>query len=113
MKFQRLSYSDFNNNLYSLTGLDLRYAPVQPHESSSGLYSGGQDKKLSIAPEQASKIFEVAEVIFNTKTLHRDQRRMLTAILRLHSEEGSTKMIIGRSEDQRKLEGLLKAALIF
>ncbi|MDT0556093.1 hypothetical protein [Patiriisocius hiemis] len=102
------SYTDQNNNSYYISETEIRYIPITPSESSSGVYSGGNKKNVSISKAQFSEISEKCDAIFNTPNLQTSQRRMMTSILRFSSSSESKKIILTPSEKRKELEHLLK-----
>ena len=105
-----LRYHDQNNNLYHLEDQHFRYHPVQPKESSSGRYSGGEPAKHQISETLSQQIFAMAEEILQDSRLHTEQRRMMTAILSLKSKDDGQRVILSRSKLRSEFENLLGQA---
>ncbi len=105
-----LRYHDQNNNLYHLEGRAFRYRPIQPKESSSGLYSGGEPAEHQISAELSQEIFALAEQILKTSSIHTQQRRMLTSVLSLKSDQNWRPATLVRSPLRTDLEALLDQA---
>lgn len=102
------SYTDQNNNSYYISENEIRYVPISPSESSSGVYSGGTKKSVSISKTQFSEISKKCDAIFNTPNLQTNQRRMMTSILRFSNSSESKKIILKTSEEREELEYILK-----
>lgn len=102
------SYTDQNNNSYYISENEIRYVPISPSESSSGVYSGGTKKSVSISKTQFSEISKKCDAIFNTPNLQTNQRRMMTSILRFSNSSESKKVILKTSEERKELEYILK-----
>jgi hypothetical protein len=82
-------YSDGNSNLYILTSTELKYVPVKPENSSSGVYDGGEAKSISITSVQFSEIQSLLEQALNKPDIHMENRIMMSG--KITSLEGSTK----------------------
>ncbi|MEZ4990661.1 MAG: hypothetical protein R2824_09625 [Saprospiraceae bacterium] len=105
---ETIKYVDFNNNVYTIAGGKLHYAPMKVENSSSGIYSGGDEQLITLSEEQLAMIGEKAQAIADTLSLHLEQRQMLTAVLFVGEGEDRKKFIVARSELQGGLEKLLK-----
>ena len=103
-----IKYVDFSNNVYTIRETSFHYDPMQPKYSSSGTYSGGEEVKKEIPSALFNQVKSLAATIVSNKSLHQEKRRMLTALLYITKEGENTKYIIGRSSDQKALEGVLK-----
>ena len=101
---QSIKYIDLNNNVYSVTSTLICYQPMKMEMSSSGLYEGGEEKELPLAEMVFNKIIELVQAIIEDTTIHRTQRRMLTAMLYVDGE----RWIIARSSIQSDLQTFLK-----
>jgi hypothetical protein len=102
------SYTDQNNNSYYISENEIRYVPISPSESSSGVYSGGTKKSVSISKTQFSEISKKCDAFFNAPNLQTNQRRMMTSILRFSNSSESKKIILKTSEEREELEYILK-----
>ncbi len=60
-------YIDGNNNDYEICGDSIIYTPVTAIESSSGEYSGGNQKRVKISTEQFQKIESIIKLILKDK----------------------------------------------
>lgn len=49
-------YADGNGNVFIISATTLEYQPVKAAESSSGVYSGGEPKTISLTSDQYSAI---------------------------------------------------------
>jgi len=76
MKTKTYTYIDGNNNDYVITKDSISYIPITPEKSSSGIYSGGEPKKVKITKEQFSKIEGMMKAIQKDKKSHADKREM-------------------------------------
>jgi hypothetical protein len=102
------TYIDGNNNTFTITSDSLIYDPIQPHESSSGTYSGGQPKRVALAATQFQKIEALIKSIQKDKTSHESTRQMGFGTLVV----GKTTIFLNMNSDHKKLlEQELKACL--
>lgn len=108
---KRIQYTDFNNNLFDILPHSLTYKAIKAAQSSSGIYSGGEDRNLELPEGVFEQIVHKARAIAADTSLHLSQRRMLTAILLLEEEAASRRYIIGRSPAQAELEALLQTLI--
>src|SRR3990172_8087771 len=76
MKTKTYTYIDGNNNDYVITKDSINYIPITPEKSSSGIYSGGESKKIKITKEQFAKIEGMMKAIQKDKKSHADKREM-------------------------------------
>jgi len=108
-----IRYADFNNNQYTLSGAKLTYNPIQPINSSSGTYSGGEPMESQLTEDQLTEIYQAASILADKESLHLEKRRMLTAVLSFKpaTAETSIRYILARSEEVQAFETLLKEAL--
>lgn len=103
-----IQLSDFNNNTYRVTSNKITYKAIQPHESSSGTYSGGEDFERNISTEQFQIICtKVQEIMENTR-IQTDKRRMMTARLFVKTNVDNQRFIIINSKELRELLAVLK-----
>lgn len=103
-----IQLNDFNNNTYRITSNKITYKAIQPHESSSGTYSGGEDFERNISTEQFQTICTKVQLIMDNKAIQTNQRRMLTARLFVKTETDSQRFTIVNSAALRELLTVLK-----
>lgn len=106
-----LTYYDFSNNRYRVTKEKIHYLPMTPEQSSSGTYSGGEEKECGISMEIFAEIVEQVKAITENTSLHQEKRRMLTAMMVVDWGEESGRYIIRRSAEQKSLVALFKKGL--
>ena len=104
-----ITYLDFNNNSYKVSTDRISYEPIRIEDSSSGEYSGGEPAEAALTEDEFLEIYELAKAIMKDKTLHRNKRRMLTAMMIHHQEEEAEKYILARTEPQRTFAKALKS----
>jgi len=106
------TYVDQNNNRYYISQLSIDYHPIKASESSSGVYDGGEEKKVSISEENYTELVSLAEEFLSTKNSKNIKREMLTAILYSKDQNENKRSIVLRpSEKRSQFEKLLKEFL--
>lgn len=105
----QIVYHDFNNNRYEIDAESFVYIPITPKESSSGHYSGGAGVEKKIESDYFLEVMVAAKALMNEKTLHREKRKMLTAMLTIREGEDVETAILGRSVLQRELDRIVKS----
>ncbi|NJO88926.1 MAG: hypothetical protein HC831_08195 [Chloroflexia bacterium] len=107
-----LEYSDGNGNYYKITVDSIIYNPITKEMSSSGLYDGGDPVEKSITKVEFLAIRNEFEAIFNKKEIHIQHRMKTSGRLAVNKGQSNEKqVIIKRSDEQEKLEKLLKSLL--
>lgn len=76
-----IAYKDGNNNIWEIKNSEIQYKPVSRNESSSGEYSGGKNRNITISPEQYAELQQLAQRAFEDKTAQLDKRAMGSALL--------------------------------
>ncbi len=57
----QLIYADGSANRYEISASELRYIPVKPEESSTGMYSGGEPARIALNEEQYKRLKNLFE----------------------------------------------------
>ena len=73
-----LQYSDGNGNWFTITQDLVAYRGVRPEESSSGVYSGGEDKKVAISSVQRKEIQQLFQDATENSDIHIQNRLMMS-----------------------------------
>ena len=103
-------YADGNGNSYKLNSASLQYTPVKKEESSSGLYSGGEAKTVTINSEQFKTISTLLESALNNTAIHTNERVMMSGVVRVTAGENKRSCIVRPGSDEiLKIEQSLKA----
>jgi len=102
-------YSDGNANRYILTADSLEYIPVQPHESSTGFYSGGEPKKKSITPQTYELIKRALDDALSNKSIHVADRAKMTGLINVKSKQ--QQVVIAPGPELKAIDSLLKMTL--
>lgn len=104
-------YADGSANLYLLTQTQLRYVPVKPENSSTGFYSGGDPKTVSITQSQYDELKKLFDGALSNTDIHiTDRMKTSGMISRLGSNEKQC-IIKPRCAEMQQIEGLLKSIL--
>lgn len=105
-------YADGSANAYRLTTSSLEYIPVKKEESSTGMYSGGDPKNVTITQTQYESISELLESAMNNETIHIKDRIKTSGVIRI-TTDGTTKscIIAPRCPEQVNIESALRKAL--
>lgn len=104
-------YADGNGNVYILKSSSLEYVPVKKEESSSGLYSGGSPKTVTITPTQYEGIKDLLNAALNNPSIHIEDRVMMSGVVRMTGRDNRSCIIRPGSEDLSRIEKGLKAIL--
>jgi hypothetical protein len=108
---EMIYYTDQNNNTYSVSAAQISYRAIRPENSSSGTYSGGIDRQVSISKEQFKKINSLAEQLFEDSSSHAARREMRTTILKKSKSLKEKKAILYPSDKRAEFEDILKQTL--
>ena len=109
MKPKTYTYIDGNNNAYSIASTVVEYKPVSKENSSSGTYSGGEAKKITITTEQFLKIEGLINAIKKDKKNYVDTRQMGCGTLAVNNRKPV--YIAMGSENKKALEAELLVIL--
>lgn len=60
-KQPHLTYADGSANRYEISARELRYIPVKPETSSTGIYSGGEPTVVTLNEEQYMRLKNLFE----------------------------------------------------
>lgn len=63
-------YADGSANVYVITADSLEYVPVKPEESSTGMYSGGEPKKVALKSEEFRNVRAMLEAAKKKHEIH-------------------------------------------
>lgn len=101
-------YSDGSANRYVLTADSLEYIPVQPHESSTGFYSGGEPKKKSINRQTYELIKRALNDALSNTSIHVADRAKMTGLITIKSKQ---QVVIAPGPELKAIDSLLKKTL--
>ncbi|GAB4417910.1 MAG: hypothetical protein OHK0039_28820 [Bacteroidia bacterium] len=102
------TYADGSGNRYHLHGHLLRYVPVQPHQSSSGVYSGGAPWARELAPAAHAALAAAFEAALADTSAHQPDRGMGSGWVLAAGPSGERQCILAmRSPTQQTLEQAL------
>lgn len=106
------TYADGSGNTYILAGKELSYNPIQMEHSSSGTYSGGEKKEVSVKEREQKAIIDLFQKAIENKKIHISQRQMGSGAIRFMKDKKMEKVIISmRSKEKGEIESYLKNLL--
>lgn len=106
---QNYTYLDGSANKFELNGTNLEYTPVKKENSSSGEYSGGVQKKVTVTSEEINLIKAAFEKAIKAKTEQQEKREMMTGMVIKEKKKKKTEVILkSDSASKKELEELLK-----
>ncbi len=104
---EKIIFIDFNNNIYEVFANRIKYEPISQAESSSGIYSGGEPKTVTIDTDTFMNIFFLAEAAVNNRQLHLIKRIKTSSVIKLlYSDNEITSIIIDSPEIQELIRYL-------
>lgn len=105
-------YSDGSANRYVITENTLEYIPVKPEESSTGMYSGGEPKLVSITNDQYKTVASLFETAFENTNAHMtDRPKMSGLIVSITGNTSQQAILKPNSEEKTNIESQLKVML--
>ncbi len=115
----KASISDGSGNQYQFTAVlnaetyeqgRVVYSPVQPEESSSGTYSGGEAFDHELTPARSSDIWSTLLTLQGKSDIHVQARSMGTGRINFSSDAGSESFLVQGGQDFDGLIRLLRDA---
>lgn len=85
-----LIYADGSANRYEISATALKYVPVKPEESSTGLYSGGKPVQVVISSEQYTRVKDLFEAALAQTDQHIPNRMKTSGLVII--ENGSERV---------------------
>ncbi|QOI98095.1 MAG: hypothetical protein HRU69_11630 [Flammeovirgaceae bacterium] len=105
-------YADGSGNRYTLRGNTLTYDPVTPTESSTGTYSGGEPKSVTLTAQQVKLIIRVLEEATKKTSDHIENREKGTGLITIITGNKQQHCIVRRGSNTiAEIESLLKQHL--
>lgn len=112
MTSTRYQYADGNANVYVIKTDSLEYIPVKPEESSTGSYSGGAPKKISIRPEDFRSLQAMLETAKKKHEIHIPDRVKSSGMITTFSGSEKSNFILKPGcKEMATLESELKRLL--
>lgn len=105
------TYADGSGNAYKITADSIEYIPIKKENSSSGEYSGGEPVKKAITPTQFDVLVTMLKGIVNDKTIHIENREMMTGLVRVEYDKESDVVLFKKGDRMALLENTLKFVL--
>ena len=100
----KILFHDLGNNTWDFTQNMIRYEPVSPEASSSGVYDGGKSFEKTLAKSDYTVIFMMLDKIISDEKLLLKTRRMPSAIIKLNFRDHKSSAI---ADDSPLLQSLL------
>lgn len=100
------TYRDGNNNKYTIHNQIIKYDPVKPEFSSSGLYDGGDAVEKEIKLHQVEELERIVQIILSEKKEGEQPRRTMGSGYIFSN--GVSVILSMRSSSKLKLEKNLK-----
>jgi hypothetical protein len=108
----RYVYADGSANRYIITPDTLEYDPVTPEESSTGTYSGGDPKTVSISAEQFESIGQLFDKAIANKMVHIEDRIKTSGAISIVKGDTRTQAVLAPGcAEKEAIESLLKQIL--
>lgn len=106
------TYADGNGNVYIITNTLFEYIPVEPAQSSSGIYDGGDYIKTKLSKDQYNHIIQLLEKAILNKNVHTTDRIKTSGMIIINSN-GKKKIFILKPncKEQLEIEAYLKTIL--
>lgn len=95
----KIVFSDGNANIYKISQSTVTFTPVTPEQSSSGIYSGGEAKIVSISKEQFADFFIDAESMLTNKSITTDKRQKGMGNIKIEFKNSKKSAIIVESDE--------------
>jgi hypothetical protein len=108
----RYEYSDGSANRYIVTANAVEYDPVTPAESSTGTYSGGDPKTVSISDAQFEAIGQLFNTAVSNKSVHIKDRVKTSGAISIAKGNSNTQVILApQCKEKQDIESFLKKIL--
>lgn len=105
-------YADGSANKYTITANTLEYDPVTPEESSTGTYSGGDPKTVSISAEQFESIGQLFDKAVANKAVQIEDRIKTSGAISIVRGDSRTQVVLAPGcAEKAAIESLLKRIL--
>lgn len=90
----RYEYADGNANIYLLSETELRFVPVKPAESSTGLYSGGEPRNVTVTKAQFQELKELFDSALDNSASHIKDRMKTSGLISMIGSSSKEQCII-------------------
>lgn len=105
-------YADGSANLYLIKENELRYVPITPKESSSGTYSGGEPKTVTISASQFDELKKLLEAALANSANHITNRVMMSGMISMIGDKTKDQCILKPNcKEMLAIESKLKELL--
>lgn len=105
-------YADGSSNLYRITETELKYVAITAVESSSGSYSGGKNKTVSLTSSQYNSLQSLFERAIKNTDVHIQNRIMMSSIVSSITANDKKQCILKPGcAEMKEIESYLKEIL--
>lgn len=105
-------YADGSANVYIIKSDSLEYIPIKPEESSTGFYSGGDPKKVSVTPQEYRSLTAMLEAAKKKHEIHIPDRIKTSGMITTFSGNEKTHFILTPGcKEITEIEAALKKLL--
>ena len=102
-------YADGSGNLYHVSPSLLKYEPVTPNQSSSGIYSGGLPTTKILSPEDYNTLMNRVQAAIRNKAIQINQRLMGSGMIEFYDNNQKTTVLLQQhAKEKQALELFLK-----
>lgn len=101
-------YSDGSSNSYLVTPEKIAYTPVKKESSSSGAYSGGEEKSVKLTAKQFEKLKSFFEEALKQPGFQNSKREMGTGLIHKSDKSGKEVVLPSEAPLKEKIETYLK-----
>jgi hypothetical protein len=109
---RRYEYADGSANRYIITTSKLEYDPVTPAESSTGTYSGGDPKIVTISAAQFEEIGQLFDKALRNEAVHIQDRMKTSGEILVIKGDAQTRVVLAPGcAEKEEIESLLKKSL--
>ena len=105
-------YSDGSANIYQISPMELRYKPVTKEVSSSGVYSGGTAKRVTLSEADFRSVSLLLDAAMDDKAAHTGKRVMMSGAISRKTGAAHTEVILSpQAGIKRRIEDKLAELL--
>ena len=113
---KKITYADGSGNIYEISGSEeiyLEYNPVKPQMSSSGIYDGGDYRKIKISSSDYENIWTSINKALENKAIQIKERVMGSGLIVIQENDNKSSYIIKSGcQEQLEIEELLKEVML-
>ena len=111
MQIAQYQYSDGSGNTYLIKKDSIQYIPVKPHESSSGVYDGGDPVKKEISDESYQQLKKLIESASTKTEIHIKDRMMGSGLIKIDNKKEKVFILKPNTPEKKEIEDFLKSLI--